>query len=133
MESTTSPNAEKIVAALIAGHDVSENRKESLTLAAEAGATVQLLEKLRDAVKLTRNTSTIVLPPHHYEGLSRGRGWCRKGKGDSAQWGDRCDKGYRVGPGRWVVGGHDGFTRKASTTWDVENITVGGVVWTIAN
>lgn len=74
-----------------------------------------------------------MLPPHRFESLSRGSGWCRKGKGDSATWGERTDGGYRVGPGRWIVGGNDGFRRKGSDEWTVEHVTVGGQIWTVAS
>lgn len=75
---------------------------------------------------------TICLPPHRYEGLSRGRGWARKGRGANAEWGERTDGGYRVGPGRWTVGGNDGFSRKGEVIWTVEHIRVGEETWTVA-
>jgi hypothetical protein len=76
---------------------------------------------------------TICLPAHRYEGLSRGRGWARQGKGDSVVWGERVEgRGYRCGPGKWVVGATDGFRRKDSATWDVTHVLVGTEKWTMA-
>ena len=99
--------------------------------AAEKGSSPEILALLLGAV-LVRRKDSILLPPHRYEGLSRGRGWCRKGKGENVTWGDREDNGYRVGRGRWIVGGSDGFTRKGETAWDVFHVVVGAETWTIA-
>lgn len=103
-----------------------------LAKAIELGATDDVLEALCDATR-TAKAATIVLPPHRYEGLSRGKGWARKGRGNTAEWGDRTDGGYEVGPGRWIVGGNDGFSRKGETPWTVKHVTVGAEIWTIAN
>jgi len=75
---------------------------------------------------------TILLPAGRYEGLSRGKGWARQGRGDSATWGEREDAGYRVGPGKWTVGSNDGFNRKEQTDWLVKHLKVGDKVWTLA-
>jgi hypothetical protein len=117
---------------LIEGHEVSDVRRGTLSRAIELGADDTTLTTLRDAVRVSRK-STIVLPANRLEGLSRGRGWARKGKGASAVWGERVDGGYEVGPGRWNVGASDGFTRKKSNDWQVKNIAVGGETWTIAD
>jgi hypothetical protein len=118
---------------LIAGHDVSDSRMETLSIAMELGADEVTLATLRDALRLSRGT-TIVLPAHRYESLSRGRGWARMGRGDNAIWGERTDSGdYRVGPGRWSVGGSDGYRRKDSTEWTVRHVAVGTQAWTIAD
>lgn len=111
---------------------ISPSRLETLTQAHPlvADATFRLLAS---AMRVARKAS-IVLPAHRYESLSRGRGWARQGRGDSAIWGDREDKGYRVTTtGRWVVGASDGFSRKDETTWDVTRVVVGAETWTIAN
>lgn len=118
---------------IIDGHEITDSRKETLTMAADAGASIEQLEILRDAMRVRRKGDTIILPRHHYESCSRGRGWARKGKGSNAEWGERVDGGYRVGPGRWVVGGHDGFRRKDADTWEVSHITIGDHIWTIAS
>lgn len=107
-------------------------RIERLAEAIELGASDAALEALCDAAR-TSKTETITLPAHRYENLSRGRGWARKGRGDSAVWGDRVDGGYRVGPGRWTVGGNDGFSRKGETVWEVKHVIVGGQNWTVAS
>lgn len=117
---------------LLAGRTVSEVRRETLALAIELGASPEALEILIDARRVSR-CDAIVLPPNRLEGMSRGRGWCRRGRGDGVVWGERVDGGYRVSPGRWVVGGHDGFSRKKSDTWDVEHVTVGSCTWTVAS
>ena len=118
---------------LIEGHDVNDERQESLARAIELGASEAILVKLRDARRLARSV-TITLPSHRYEQLSRGRGWARKGKGSSAEWGERTNGGgYRVGPGRWTVGANDGFNRKAEVPWIVKHVTVGSEIWTIAD
>lgn len=117
---------------LTAGHEVSKPRLVSLKRAIELGADDKTLEALREAARVGR-ASTIILPAHRLEGLSRGKGWARKGRGSSAIWGEKDDGGYRVGPGRWTVGGNDGFSRKGETEWVVKNISVGSEVWTIAD
>lgn len=110
----------------------SDGRLESLRLAAEAGVSDELFVLLAEATKLFRGPKA-TLPAHRFEGLSRGRGWCRKGKGTNAEWGSRGDHGYTVGAGRWVVGGSDGFSRKKEDIWDVVHVQVGDKTWTIAN
>lgn len=117
---------------LCAGNEVSDKRREALEIASELGADDDTLIMLRDALRVNRS-STIVLPAHHYESLSRGRGWARKGKGSSTEWGERVGNGYKVGPGRWTVGGHDGFSRKWSDVWSVKHLKVGDQTWTIAD
>lgn len=111
---------------------VTTARRESLQVAIDLGADEATLVLLRDAVRLARK-DTIVLPPGKYEHLSRGRGWARKGKGDSAEWGEKEDDGYRVGPGRWSVGSNDGFNRKSDVSWVVKHIAVGPQTWTVAS
>lgn len=117
---------------LCEGHQVSERRRESLAIAIGLGADDATLIRLRDARRLARRDD-IVLPPHHYEGLSRGRGWARMGSGKSVVWGERDGAGYRVGPGRWSIGATDGFSRKDSIEWTVEHVRVGDQVWTTAD
>ena len=116
---------------LIAGHDVSAKRQETLAIAIAAGVDDRTLAALRDARRVNRR-DTIILPAHRFEGLSRGRGWARQGRGDGAVWGERTDQGYRVGPGRWVVGATDGFARQAQDGWTVRHVTVGTATWTMA-
>jgi hypothetical protein len=117
---------------ICADHDVCEGRRETLALAIIAGADRATLERIRDALRVRRGL-VMTLPAHRFEGLSRGRGWCRKGKGDNAVWGTRVSDGYEVGKGKWTVGGSDGFTRKGQDEWLVEEITVGDLTWTVAN
>lgn len=117
---------------LVDGHDVSAARRETLETAIALGASDELLVELRDALRVNRNP-TIILPRHHLEGLSRGSGWCRKGRGDSAQWGERVDSGYKVGPGTWIVCGKDGFRREKRDTWTVKHVQVADQTWTVAN
>jgi hypothetical protein len=111
---------------------MAEGRKRSITLAVEACSSLEILQALCDATRLAR-AATVDLPAHRYEGLARGRGWARKGRGGSAEWGERVDGGYRVGPGRWIVGGSDGFARRGETEWVVRHVTVGAETWTIAS
>lgn len=125
---TTTPTLD----ALLSGHAVSDTRRQSLELAISLGADEQTLIILRDARRLKR-ADTIVLPAHRFEGLSRGRGWARQGRGDAAIWGERTDGGYRVGPGRWTVGGHDGFRRKGQDEWRTRHVAVGAQTWTVAD
>ena len=47
-------------------------------------------------------------------------------------WGQRTNGGYRISPGRWTIGGNDGFSRKGEDVWNVEHVTVGSETWTIA-
>lgn len=111
--------------------DIGEGRAKTLGLA-HPHVDDETFRRIGDALRVNRDGPTITLPAHRFEGLSRGKGWARKGKGDSAEWGERTEKGYRVGPGRWTVGGSDGFSRKGEDTWTVEHITIDGKVWTIA-
>jgi hypothetical protein len=112
--------------------EISDKRLESLVVALDLGADAATLRKLAQAGRLARK-ATIVLPPGRFEGLSRGRGWARLGKGRDVTWGERVDGGYRVGPGHWTVGSNDGFSRKQETVWDVEHVRVGGETWTVAS
>lgn len=114
------------------GHDVSDTRKETIGKAIALGADEAALIALREAVRVYRGP-TIVLPPHRFALLSRGRGYARLGKGKDVVWGDRVDSGYQVGPGRWLVGGNDGFKRKGETSWVVEHLTIGAETWTVAS
>ncbi len=107
-------------------------RVESLTIARDIGADLDLLKILESAIKVARR-ETIVLPKNRLEGMSRGKGWARKGQGKTAEWGEREDNGYRVGPGNWIVCGADGFSREKRDAWKVEHVQVGGQTWTIAN
>ncbi len=109
-----------------------ESRIETLKKAIELGADDTTLEILCDANRVGRG-ETVVLPAHRYEGLSRGKGWARKGRGTNAIWGERVSNGYRVGPGNWTVGGNDGFSRKGETTWTVKHVRVGDQIWTVAS
>jgi len=111
---------------------VSESRNESLAIAHSAGVDDSAFRKLASATRLSRGGS-IVLKAHRYENLSRGRGWARSVQSGTTVWGERVDGGYRVGEGKWSVGGHDGFSRKDSTDWKVEHVSVGDKKWTIAN
>jgi len=118
---------------LLEGYEVTDSRRELLDVACAAGATRTALEAIRDAIRVSSGP-LITLPAHHFEGLSRGRGWARKGRGESVVWGDRVDGGYRVGPGNWTVGASDGFRRKKSVTWAVLHVDVGDLrVWTVAS
>lgn len=112
--------------------DLTESRKESLHLALDLGADDETMTVLAEALRVSRK-STAVIPANRLEGLSRGKGWCRKGRGDSAEWGERTDNGYRVGPGRWLVHGSDGFRRTDEETWTVKHIAVGDQIWTVAS
>lgn len=122
------------IESLTEGHAVSDKRRESLVLAIELGADAETLAQIRDARRLSR-TDAIVLPAGRLQHLSRGRGWCRSGRRDSAKWADRTDNDdYRVDePGVWIVGCSDGFSRKDETKWRVSHVTVGEQTWTIAN
>lgn len=111
--------------------DVSSARSKSLEIA-HAVVDDEVFARIAQALRLARN-ETITLPAHRFEGLSRGRGWARKGRGGGAVWGERTDGGYRVGVGRWTVGGSDGFSRKGEDTWTVQHIQVGSATWTVAN
>lgn len=124
--------AEERLSSLIGDHSVTDARRESLRLAIEAGADDATLATLLAASRIARS-ETIVLPAGRFEHLSRGRGWARKGRGDTVEWGERVTGGYRVGPGRWMVGSTDGFKRKDSVEWIVRHISVGSAVWTMAD
>lgn len=118
------------IARLAPGEDCAD-RMDILADAADAGVSDADLAKMAKAPRIAEG-DRITLPRHKLENLSRGKGWARCGSGRSAEWGQRCADGYRVGPGFWVVGGSDGYTRKGEITWDVTHIRAGGKVWTIA-
>jgi hypothetical protein len=84
--------------ARLALEGISEQRLESLSIAHPL-VDDATFARLANALRL-RRADTITLPAHRFEGLSRGRGWARKGRGASVEWGERVDGGYRVGPGR---------------------------------
>lgn len=109
-----------------------ETRNESLRLAVEAGADRATLELIADAIRVSRGPE-ITLPRGRYGHCSRATGWARKGRGDSAEWGERTDTGYRVGPGNWLVHSSDGFRRSDRVTWVVRHVTVGTATWTVAS
>lgn len=112
---------------------LSPKRRESLELAAAAGASENILNRLASANRVSRKPS-ILLPRHRFAYLSRGRDWCRRGKGATARWGEEEDGGWRVStPGRWIVGGNDGFSRKGEVCWDVESVPIGDETWFLAN
>jgi hypothetical protein len=92
----------------------------------------KVFKEIAVATKVSKG-SEIVLPAHKYEGLSRGRGWARKGRGVTAVWGERASGGYQVGPGDWEISSTDGFNRKGSNKWTVKNIQVGEMIWTLAD
>lgn len=135
MNTTAETTAESLDARLarlnISG--LSDGRSNSVKIAHDAGVDDATLKRIAEAIRVKRDSETIVLPRNRLELCSRGRGWARIGKGDKAQWGERVDGGYEVGPGRWTVGGNDGFTRKKEDVYDVKHVTVGGKIWTIAN
>jgi hypothetical protein len=111
--------------------DINDDRLDLLTVA-HPFVDDALFAQIGSAIRLARK-DVIVLPVHHLETMSRGRGWARCGRGDDVTWGKRVAGGYEVGPGFWSVGGHDGFARKRSTEWTVENVDVGAEIWTIAS
>ena len=114
------------------GRDVDDARRETLLIAIALGASDKTLITIRDAMRVCRK-ETIVLPPGRFEHCSRGRGWARLGKGDNVTWGERVEKGYQVGPGKWAVGSNDGYKRKDSVAWTVKHIAVGDQTWTVAS
>jgi hypothetical protein len=123
--------------ALVDG-EVSEARRETLRRAIELGASDEILTAIMDAVRVNRNASWIALPPHHYESLSRGRGWCghlgRRTRGSFDRFAEEVDGQYRADePGRWRVGASDGFTRKGAVDWVVAHVVVGDQTWTVAS
>lgn len=107
-------------------------RRESLRLAAEAGADDATLRRLAAATRLSRFPHIDL--PARYAGLSRSKGWARLGRGDAAQWGEESKGGFRVAtPGTWTTYSSDGFSREKRETWKVERVTIGSLTWTIAS
>jgi hypothetical protein len=118
---------------VIAGHEVSEKRIDTLLHAIELGADIDTVETLRDATRVSTKDS-ITLPFGRYEHCSRSKGWARLGTGDSVVWGERVDDGFAVRtPGSWTVGSSDGFSRKTTTSWHVRQIVVGPETWWTAD
>lgn len=112
--------------------EISEKRLASLAKAHGVGVSDETFRVLGEALRVSERDA-VLIPCHRFENLSRGRGWARKGSGDNAEWGEREKGGYRVGPGRWTVGGSDGFSRKGSDSWTVEHVQVGAETWTVAS
>lgn len=107
-------------------------RRESLRLAAEAGADDATLRRLAAATRLNRFPHIDL--PARYAGLSRSKGWARLGRGDAATWGEESKGGFRVStPGTWTTFSSDGFSREKRETWKVEHVTIGSLTWTIAS
>lgn len=131
MIGTESETVEARLARLCPTHSMGQHRLDSLAIAHPL-VDDALFARLATVARLSKK-SLIVLPSGRYEHLSRGKGWARKGRGDSAEWGERGDSGYRVGPGSWVVGSSDGYSRKDQTPWKVQHVKVGEATWTIAS
>jgi hypothetical protein len=113
--------------------DMTDTRRETLAVASDMGADAATLETIASATRVSR-TTTIYLPPFRPEGLSRGHGGCRHGRGVSAIWAERTDRGYVVErKGMWSVGATDGFNRRAGRSWVVSHVTVGSEIWTVAS
>lgn len=111
--------------------DIGETRLALLTQAHPL-VSDDTFRTLGDALRVS-DSATIVLPMHRLEGMSRGKGWARQGKGASVVWGEREAGGYRVGTGTWTVGGNDGFRRKGEEVWTVSHVQVGTSTWTVAS
>lgn len=111
--------------------DISEKRLADLTIAHPL-VDDATFAKISDAPRYSK-TDTVIIPMHKLATLSRGKGWARLGQGKNVTWGERCNGGYRVGPGHWTVGGDDGFSRKGQIEWTVEHVTVGSETWTVAS
>lgn len=122
---------ERIARLAITDIPESGGRFETLSIAHEI-VDDATFKRIGDASRCARKP-TVVIPRHRFEGLSRGRGWARKGRGNNVEWGEREENGYRVGPGKWTVGGNDGFSRKGENIWTVEHVQVGDQIWTIAS
>lgn len=131
LESTLSSQPPSALDFICAGKDVSEMRRATLARAIELGAETATLATIRDAVRVNR-FAHMHLPQHRLALKSRGKGWCRKGRGDNAEWADLESSGYRVSPGKWIVGGADGYDRKGQDEWVVKHVQVGAETWTIA-
>ena len=130
IEMTTAETVAERIARLNLG-TISESRLDTLTIAHPL-VNDAIFAAISNARRVARK-DTIVLPRHHFETLSRGRGWARCGHGEDVIWGERVDGGYRVSPGVWSVGGHDGFKRKRADEWLVTHVQVGALTWTLAN
>lgn len=75
----------------------------------------------------------VVLPANRLEALKHGKGWARRGSGDDVTWGVRVEGGYRVTrPGKWTVGGNDGFSRKRQDAYTVTRVKIGDLFWIVA-
>jgi hypothetical protein len=106
--------------ACITAEQLSDARCRTLMLAADRGATPLDMKAIAEAVRVSTTGDGITVPMHHSETLSRGRGWARLGRGENVVWGERVEGGYRLrAEGKWIIGGHDGFSRRDETVWDV--------------
>jgi hypothetical protein len=126
--------ATNLLAEILTGCEpLTDTRIETLIRAIELDACRETLFALRDAVRVSRK-ATILLPQHRFEGLSRGRGWCRRIGSEPTEWGVRFGDQYRVETaGCWSVGATDGFSRKGAHEWTVAHLRCGEETWTIAS
>lgn len=113
------------------GKSMTDARRETLRIACELGVSDDVLNTLANATRVNRG-ETITLPARYLH-LSRARGWARKGKGDTAEWGEKDGNGFRVGPGKWLVFSTDGFRREERVEWTVKHVAAGDQTWTIAD
>ena len=119
------------IAAAMTPEKVSPMRAGRLIFAASSGLRSAEVKKIAEANRTSaKDANGIVLPAGRFQNLSRGKGWCRLGSGNSVRWADRTDGGYLADTaGNWTVGSSDGFSRKDSVSWKVEQV---GPFW-IAN
>ena len=110
------------------GFTISEARSLFFQEAIELGVDYPTLAKIAEAKRIS-NGETITLPQCRYAHLSRGTSWIGAGHSGPVSF----LRSHSVGPGKYRVGGSDGFKRKETLKWTVEAIKVGPKTWTIAN
>lgn len=117
-------------AKVIADKDIGPLRMPSVISAAASGLSPKDIKDIAVALRVSQKDRGILLPAGTFENLSRGKGWCRLGRGSNVTWADRVDGAYLANSaGTWVVGSNDGFSRKDQVEWKVMKI---GAFW-IAN
>jgi hypothetical protein len=120
---------------IIKGITVKDRRREFLLRAMELGATDDAIRTLAKSKKIFARPNGN-LSPLRYESLSRGRGWCRLGKGDNVVWAQKGDDGRYIidMEGRWSLGATDGFSRKETEEWVAKRVKINSTVsWMTLN
>jgi hypothetical protein len=111
------------------------SKKEAAIAVAKSLGKEELVKLFESAVSVSNQGElNVELPCNRLErDCKHGKGWARLEKEGSTTWGVKTENGYRVSrPGRWTVGGNDGFSRKKEDYYRVARVKLGELFWVIA-